>query len=105
MDKPELRHGSSYATCDFLKDIMYTELTVLCSVCHSSATFANVLLSPTEAKFPIQDKRIFIEKRFMDAKNFRLFSLHKTHRSFVKKRNPLEVCTIVVYVITGKGGN
>jgi hypothetical protein len=97
--------SSSYATCDFLKDIINTELTILCSVCERIATLSNVLLSPTAAKFPIKDNRIFIQKRFIDTKNFRLVSLHKTHQSFVKKHNPLELCTTVVNVAIGKGGN
>ena len=68
MDKPELRHSSLYATCDFLKHIIHTETTVLCSVCESIATFVSVLLSPIAGMFPIKDRRIFIEKRFMDPK-------------------------------------
>lgn len=48
--------------------IIHTETTVLFSVCESIATFVSVLLSPTAAKFPIKDRRIFIEKHFMGPK-------------------------------------
>lgn len=90
MDKPELRYSNSYAMCNFLKYVIYTDRTVLSSVFVSIATCSNNLLSPTSATFPIKGMRIFIEELLMKPKNVRLFSLRKIHQNFVKKQNPME---------------
>jgi hypothetical protein len=91
--------------CNFLKYIIYTDRTVLSSVFVSIATCSNNLLSPTSATLPIKGTRIFIEELLMKPKNLRWFSLHKIHQSFVKKQNPIELCAVVVYLMTCKGGN